>query len=364
MGAGLVRHRRRLYLVRMTSRLLDPRSRQLLRALIAQYIRDGEPVGSRTLAKHSGLDVSPATIRNVMADLEDVGLVATPHTSAGRVPTAQGYRVFVDSLLQMQPMRTAEIDALRQRLSPELGTQGLLASSSELLSAMSQFVGMVTVPKRDQFALRHIEFVALDGHRVLVILVFADNEVQNRVIQTRRFYSPAELEQLGNYLNSHFAGRPLGDIRTDLVRELRETRSAMDSLLSAAVEVAESVFPAATEEDVVVAGQTRLMGVHDLSDMDRLRELFDAFARKRELLQLLEGCIHAQGVRLFIGEESGMTPFGGCSLVAAPYGVEGKVLGVLGVIGPTRMAYERVIPMVQTTAQVLTAALNQAQQSQ
>ena len=194
----------------MTSRLLDPRSRQLLRALIAQYIRDGEPVGSRTLAKHSGLDVSPATIRNVMADLEDVGLLATPHTSAGRVPTVQGCLVFVDSLrYRCKPMQTTEIDALRQRLSPELGTHGLLASSSEPLS-MSQFVGMVTVPKRDQFALRHIEFVALDSHRVLVILVFADNEVQNRVIQTRRLYSPVELEQLRQLPQFAFCGPTAG----------------------------------------------------------------------------------------------------------------------------------------------------------
>lgn len=346
-------------------RHLDARARGLLRALIAQYIRDGEPVGSRTLAKHAGLDISPATIRNVMADLEDVGLVATPHTSAGRVPTAQGYRLFVDSLLQVKPLEPPEIERLRQTLQPQLGTQGLLNNVSELLSAATHFVGMVTVPRREQFAFRHIDFVPLDANRVLVILVFTDNEVQNRILSTRRPYTASELEQTANYLNSHFAGRALAEVRAELVRELRETRSAMDAILSAAVEVAEGAFgSAAGAEDVLVAGQTRLMGVQDLSDLDRLRDLFDAFARKRELLQLLEGCASAQGVRLFIGEESGVAPFGGCSLVTAPYGANGKVLGVLGVIGPTRMAYERVIPMVQATAEMLGVALNRAQQAQ
>ncbi len=343
---------------------LDIRARRLLRALIAQYIRDGVPVGSRTLSKNSGLDVSPATIRNVMADLEELGLVTTPHTSAGRVPTAQGYRLFVDSLLQMQPLQQQEMENLGHRLSPQLGTQDLLTNSTELLSAMTHFVGVVTVPKREQFAFRHIDFVPLDPNRVLVILVFTDHEVQNRIVTTKRPYTPSELEQTANYLNTHFAGRALGEIRSQLVRELRETRSAMDSILSVAVDMAETAFAPPAEKDVLMAGQTRLMGVQDLSDVDRLRELFEAFSRKREILQLLEGCIHAQGVRLFIGEESGMAPLGQCSVVTAPYGAEGRVLGVIGVIGPTRMAYERVIPMVQATAQALGAALNRATPAQ
>jgi heat-inducible transcriptional repressor len=343
---------------------LDPRARGLLRALIAQYIREGVPVGSRTLSKSAGLDVSPATIRNVMADLEDIGLVTTPHTSAGRVPTAQGYRVFVDSLLEMQPLQQRELEQLGTRLSPDLGTQGLLNNVSEVLSAMTHFVGLVTVPRREQFAFRHIDFVPLDGNRVLVILVFTDNEVQNRIVVTRRPYTPSELEQTANYLNAHFAGRPLADIRNELVRELRETRSAMERVLSMAVDLSETAFATPSDEDVLVAGQTRLMGVQDLSDVERLRDLFEAFSRKRELLQLLEGCIHAQGVRLFIGEESGLAPLGGCSIVTAPYGADGKVLGVLGVIGPTRMAYDRVIPMVQATAQILGAALNRGAPAQ
>ncbi|MCK7593118.1 heat-inducible transcriptional repressor HrcA [Pseudomarimonas salicorniae] len=339
--------------------MLDSRARALLRALIAQYIRDGVPVGSRTLSKHSGLDVSPATIRNVMADLEDIGLVSTPHTSAGRVPTAQGYRVFVDSLLQVGAPDVREVQQLRARLPAGQGTQQVLSGASELLSAMTHFVGLVTVPKREQFAFRHIDFVALDGNRVLVILVFTDNEVQNRIIQTSRPFSPSELEQASNYLNAHYSGRHLSEIRRDLVRELRETRSAMERALATAIDLSEAAFGESDPEDVLVAGQTRLMGVQDLSDLERLRELFEAFSRKRELVQLLEGCIHAKGVRLFIGEESGVAPLDQCTVVTAPYGAEGKVLGVLGVIGPTRMAYERVIPVVQAAAQAVGEALAQ-----
>lgn len=341
--------------------LLDARARRLLRTLIAEHIHDGEPVGSRTLAKRSGLDVSPATIRNIMADLEEVGLVAAPHTSAGRVPTAQGYRVFVDSLLQLQPLKEAELSRLRAQLPAGAGTQALLSNTSELLSAMSQFVGVVTVPQRAAFAFRHIDFLPLDGNRVLVILVFTDNEVQNRVITTRRAYSRGELEQAANYLNAHCAGRPLAEIRAAVLRDLRDTRDEMERLLSAAVELSEQALgePSEAADDVLLAGQTRLMGVQELSDLDRLRELFDAFARKREILQLLERTIGAPGVRVFIGEETGLAPLDACTVISAPYhNAEGRVLGVLGVIGPTRMAYERVIPMVQATADLLGAALS------
>ena len=344
---------------------LDPRARGLLRSLIAQYIRDGEPVGSRTLAKNSGLDVSPATIRNIMADLEDIGLVVAPHTSAGRVPTTQGYRVFVDSLLQMQPRGEADMSRLRANVSvgAGAGTQALLSNASQLLSAMSHFVGVVTVPKREQFAFRHIDFVQIEPQRVLVILVFTDNEVQNRIITTRRAYSPSELEQTANYLNTHFAGRPLREIHAALLRELRDTRSAMERVLGAAMEDAEHALDPG-DEDMLLSGQTRLMGLHDLTDVDRLRDLFETFSRKREILQLLERCIHAQGVRIFIGEETGLASMDACTVVTAPYAADGKVLGVLGVIGPTRMAYERVIPMVQATADLLGAALNPGAQAQ
>ena len=340
---------------------LDPRARQLLRTLIARYIRDGEPVGSQTLARHAGLDVSPATIRNILGDLEDLGLLSSPHPSAGRIPTPQGYRVFVDSLLQLRPLPETELARLRQELSAGAGTQSLLGNASELLSAMSHFVGVVSVPRREQFAFRHIDFVPLDAQRVLAILVFADNDVQNRIIQTRRQFDAGELERVANYLNHHFAGRPLADIRTTLLRELKAARSEMEVLLASTVELAEQAFVVGGY-DVLLAGQTRLMGVQDLSDLDRLRELFEAFARKREILQLLERTLRAPGVRIFIGEETGLAPLEGMSLITAPYraggAAGGQVLGVLGVIGPTRMAYERVIPVVQAAADVLGAAID------
>jgi heat-inducible transcriptional repressor len=338
---------------------LDPRARQLLRTLIARYIRDGEPVGSQTLARHAGLDVSAATIRNILADLEDLGLLAAPHTSAGRIPTAQGYRLFVDSLLQLKPLGQGEVERLRNELPPGAGTQALLGSTSELLSAMTHFVGVVSVPRREQFAFRQIDFVPLDAQRVLAILVFADNDVQNRIIHTRRAYDAGELERVANYLNQHFAGRPLADIRTILLQELRAARSEMETLLAHTVELADQVL-APVGEDMVLSGQTRLMGVQDLSDLDRLRELFEAFARKREILQLLERTLHASGVRIFIGEETGLAPLEGMSLVTAPYVADGQVLGVLGVIGPSRMAYERVIPVVQATADILGGVLGPA----
>lgn len=338
------------------SHRLDPRARQLLRSLVHEYIEHGEPVGSRTLARQSGLDVSAATIRNIMSDLEELGLVAAPHTSAGRVPTSHGYRVFVDSLIEVPQPDEALVRSLSLQLPQGQGTQGLLAGASEMLSSMSHSVGVVTVPQRAAFAFRHIEFVPIDAHRVLVVLVFMDHEVQNRIIQTKRAYSPEELEQTSNFLNRHYAGRTWPDIRAALLRELRDTRSELERILAAAVELSEQVLPEG-DDDVLMAGQTRLMGSPDMADVERLRSLFDAFARKREILGLLERCSRAQGVRIFIGEETGLAPLGGCTVVTAPYAVNGRVLGVLGVIGPNRMAYEQVIPMVQATATLVGQAL-------
>ncbi|MCW4455400.1 heat-inducible transcriptional repressor HrcA [Flavobacterium sp. MXW15] len=335
---------------------LAPRARQLLRTLISRYISDGEPVGSQTLARHAGLDVSPATIRNILGDLEDLGLLSSPHTSAGRVPTAQGYRVFVDSLVQMRPPGENEVSRLRSELASGSGTQTLLGSASELLSAMTRFVGVVSAPRREQFAFRHIDFVSLEPRRVLAILVFSDNEVQNRVIAPRRAYRPDELERVANYLNAHFAGRPVTEIRHRLLQDLRNAQAEMEQLLAHSVDLAEQALVPG-EDDVVLAGQTRLMGVQDLGDLDRLRELFELFASKREILQLLERTIQAPGMRIFIGEETGMVPLESVSLVTAPYVAGGQVLGVLGVIGPKRMAYDRVIPLVQTAAEVLGEAL-------
>lgn len=342
-----------------TAYSLDARARQLLRTLISQYVVDGQPVGSRTLAKSSGLDVSPATIRNVMADLEELGLVAAPHTSAGRIPTVQGYRVFVDSLLEVRPLGEPQVDQMRRELPADATTPDLLNSISTLLSQATHFVGVVTVPRHQEVPFRHIDFVPLDGRRTLVILVFVDGQVQNRVIELERGYNPGELEQVANYLNTHFSGQRLDEIRLRLLREMQETSTQLNRLMASAVEIAQHAFDSAMPQpDMFVTGQTNLIGVQDLSDLDRLRDLFEAFQRKRDLLAVLERCARAEGVRLFIGEESGFGALGNCSLVTAPYGVGGRVLGVLGVIGPTRMAYERVIPVVQATAQILSGALN------
>jgi len=337
---------------------LDPRARRLLHALIAQHIREGTPVPSRMLAKQAGLEVSPATIRNIMANLEDVGLLAAPHTSAGRVPTAQAYRLFVDSLLEVAPLREPELERLREQMAPGVGTQTLLAQASEMLSAMSQFVGVVTVPHRGQSAFKHIDFLALDDNRVLVILVFPDNEVQNRIVQLQRPFSTEALEQTANYLNRHFAGQGFAQIRRQLVAEMQQAKSEMDTLLNAALDISQQLLAAEPlPEDMVLSGQTRLMGSQGLSDVDRLRSLFEAFSRKREILGLLESCADARGVRVFIGEESGLAPLQACTVITAPYSSQGQVLGVLGVIGPTRMPYERVIPIVQATAELLGDAL-------
>lgn len=336
---------------------LDARSRQLLRTLISRHIRDGVPIGSQTLVEHAGLKVSPATVRNILADLEDLGLLASPHTSAGRIPTTQGYRVFVDSLLQCRPLPAAEMQKLRAELAgPD--TRQMLGSASELLSAMSHFVGVVAAPKPDALVFRYIDFVPLDAQRVLAILVLHDGNVQNRVLELRRSFDPPTLEQVANYLNANFAGLPLAQIRRQLVAELRAARDQMQALLSEAVELAEhALAPTDTHDALLLAGQTRLMGAQAITDVERLRELFEAFAHKRDILQLLERTLHAEGVKIFIGEETGLAPLEDVALVAAPYGRDGEVLGVLGVIGPTRMAYERVIPVVQATASALSDAI-------
>jgi len=340
---------------------LDPRARQLLRTLIGRYIREGEPVGSQTLARCAGLDISPATIRNILGDLEDLGLLASPHTSAGRIPTAQGYRVFVDSLLHVQALDEGDVRRLRAELPGTAGTRELLGSATELLSAMSHFVGVVSAPSREASAFRRIEFVALSPEEVLAIVVFADNEIQNRVLRPGRGYEPGELERIAAYLNANFAGQPITRIRRQLLAELRAARDAVHDLMGHALTLAElAITDPADQGDasLLLAGQTRLMGVHDLADVDRLRELFETFARKRDMLQLLERTLHAEGVRIFIGEETGLAPMEGMAMVATPYaGSDGQVLGVLGVIGPRRMAYEQVIPLVQATAGVLGEAL-------
>ncbi|MCB1921276.1 MAG: heat-inducible transcriptional repressor HrcA [Candidatus Competibacteraceae bacterium] len=339
---------------------LNERTQHLLRALVERYIRDGQPVGSRTLARDAGLDLSPATVRNVMADLEDLGYLRAPHTSAGRVPTARGYRFFIDALLRLRPLDHQEVEILRRHIGqPVQSSADLARSVSNLLSGVTRLAGIVMLPRRNVVTLRHVEFLPLSETRVLAILVLNTQEVQNRIIQTRRPYSAGELQQAANYLNAQFAGQEIQQVRGALLGELREARDSLDRLMQTVMEMAEQTFETAPDgEDYVVAGQTHLMQYTDLSDLDKLRQLFEAFNHKRDLLHLFDQCLHAEGVQIFVGEESGFEVLEGCSVVTAPYSVEGQVLGVLGVIGPTRMAYDRVIPVVDVTARLLAAALN------
>jgi heat-inducible transcriptional repressor len=339
---------------------LSDRAQYLLKVLVERYIRDGEPVGSRTLSKDSGLDLSPASIRNVMADLEEYGFVTSPHTSAGRIPTAKGYRMFVDTLLKVKPLDEQEVRLMRDHLDPGAANpQQLLVSASNMLSAITRMAGVVTLPKREHASWRHIEFMPLSDNRVLVILVLEDGEVQNRVLHLDRAYDAAGLLQISNYLNTHFAGRDLGELRRALLNELNRTRESMNDLMHAAISMADKVFQVrGNEATYMMAGETNLMDFAELSDVEKLRRLFDAFNHKRDILLLLDKCIVADGVQIFIGEESGYKVLDEVSVVSAPYRMGEGVVGVLAVIGPTRMAYERVIPIVDLTARLLTAALN------
>jgi heat-inducible transcriptional repressor len=339
---------------------LSERAQLLLKALIESYIRDGQPVGSRALSRDSGLSLSSATIRNVMADLEDLGFVASPHTSAGRIPTDKGYRLFVDSLLKLKPLQHEEVEEIERRLSEASNGRALLQTVSQMLSSVSHMAGLVTLPNPHYVALSQIEFIGLSENRALAIMVMNNGEVQNRVVQLDRRYSGEELRRAANYLNEAFAGRSLPEVRAMLVRQLQETRQHMDQLMQDAIQVAQKVFDAKPDEQVeyVIAGETNLMGFAELGNVDRLRRLFEAFNEKHDILRLLDNCLRAQGIQIFIGQESGYQILDDVSLVAAPYLLENQVVGVLGIIGPTRMAYERVIPIVDVTAKLLGSALN------
>jgi heat-inducible transcriptional repressor len=339
---------------------LSERAQLLLKALIESYIRDGQPVGSRALSRDSGLSLSSATIRNVMADLEDLGFVASPHTSAGRIPTDKGYRLFVDSLLKLKPLQHEEVEEIERRLSEASNGRALLQTVSQMLSSVTHMAGLVTLPNPHYVALSQIEFIGLSENRALAIMVMNNGEVENRVVQLDRRYSGEELRRAANYLNEAFAGRSLPDVRAMLVRQLQETRQHMNQLMQDAIQVAQKVFDAKPDEQVeyVIAGETNLMGFAELGNIDRLRRLFEAFNEKHDILRLLDSCLRAQGIQIFIGQESGYQILGDVSLVAAPYLLDNQVVGVLGIIGPTRMAYERVIPIVDVTAKLLGSALN------
>ncbi|HEY5567661.1 MAG TPA: heat-inducible transcriptional repressor HrcA [Gammaproteobacteria bacterium] len=338
---------------------LDERAQHLLRVLVDRYIREGSPVGSRTLSLDSGLDLSPATIRNIMADLEDLGFIESPHTSAGRVPTNKGYRFFVDTLVRFRPPTGQDIELVRERLSEAGGNpQALALSASSLLSAVTGLAGVVTVPRRAHMSLRQIEFLPLSGHRVLAIVVVNETEVQNKILSVRRDFAERELREAANYLTAQFRGRDLYEVRSQLLNELRETRESMNQLMTAAIELAQAIFPTAEPDaEFVMAGETNLMEVEELADVDKLRKLFEAFGQRRDILHLLDQSLNAEGVQIFIGHESGYKVLDAYSIVSAPYLADDDTMGVLGVIGPTRMAYERVIPIVDLTAKLLGRAL-------
>ena len=344
-----------------TAKVPSERSRQILRVLVDQYIRNGQPVGSRTLAKKSRLALSPATIRNVMADLEDLGFVASPHTSAGRVPTAKGYRFFIDTLLKLQPLDSSQIDQLQHQLTDEAygNPKEIVSTASSALSSLTSLAGVVTLPRKTHFQLRQVEFLPLSSRRVLAILVINDSEVENRILDVDRDYGADELRRAANYLNEHFAGKSLDTIRRQIVDSLSDTRETMNQMMIDAVSFAQKALISDMDRSrYVMSGETKLMGFNDLSDIEKLRQLFDAFSQQREILHLLDRSIAAHGVQIFIGEESGYSILDECSVVTAPYRVDEDTVGVLGVIGPTRMAYARVIPIVDITAKLLGSALN------
>ena len=344
----------------MLGQNLSERAQHLLKILVSRYIREGQPVGSRTLSREATLTLSPATIRNIMADLEEMGLVHSPHTSAGRIPTVRGYRLFVDNLLQIRPLSNEEEEHLRRQFTQEeYDNQRLFAQTSNLLSETTHFAGLVSLPKPNSKTLRHVEFLTLSKKRVLAILVFNEQEVENRIIYTSRYYSPAQLQSAANYLNNAFIGKNIKTVRQKLLHEMQKTREDMDKIRQAAIEMADKAFAHEDQAcDFVMAGQTNLMEIAELSNINKLRDLFVAFGEKQDILHLFDQTLKAQNMQVFIGEESGYEVLCDCSIVTCPYTVEGGILGVVGVIGPTRMPYERIIPIVDLTAKLLGSALN------
>jgi heat-inducible transcriptional repressor len=337
--------------------MLDARAQLLLKMLVERYIAEGQPVGSRALSKHSGLELSPATIRNVMADLEEMGFIASPHTSAGRMPTPKGYRFFVDSLMVVKPLEQVEIERLEGELSADRPQQ-IVNTAASVLSQLTHFAGVVMTPRRREPIFRHLEFLRLSDRRVLLIVVAPEGDVQNRILHTDRAYTPAQLIEATNYFNQNFAGQPFPAIRGRLADELHALRDDIAGLMQAAVDIGEGALQ--QSEALVVTGERNLLSAHDLaSNMERLRQLFELFEQKTSLLHLLDTSQKAQGVSIYIGNESGLEPLDAMSVVTAPYEANGRVIGTLGVIGPTRMAYERVIPIVDLTSKLLSNALSQ-----
>jgi heat-inducible transcriptional repressor len=331
--------------------MLDDRAKLLLKALVERYIADGQPVGSRTLSRASGLELSPATIRNVMSDLEEMGLIASPHTSAGRIPTARGYRLFVDTML------TVQREQFNAPSLPPDQPQRVIANAAQLLSNLSQFVGVVMAPRRSS-VFRHIEFLRLSARRFLVIIVSPEGDVQNRVVFTEADYTQQQLVEASNYINTHYAGLAIEQVRERLKNEVEELRGEIVQLMKTAVDASSEAMTQA-QDDVVISGERNLLAVSDFSsDMSHLRKAFELFEQKTQLMRLLDVSSQAAGVRIFIGGESQVVPFEELSVVSAPYEVDGQVVGTLGVIGPTRMPYNRMIQIVDITSRLVSNALS------
>lgn len=336
---------------------LSERAQMLLKTLIERYILDGQPVGSKLLAQHSGLDLSSASIRNVLADLENKGLIASPHTSAGRVPTDLGYRIFVDSLVSVKPLDESTVNTLRGQLTVDATPANIISKASDLLSEVSKMTSLVFVPNRDKQTVRQIEFLPLSDSRVLAILVMENGEVENRIVRTGRAFSESQLGQSANFLNQHFVGRTLEEIRRDLLSALEQSRQEVNDFMTSIVHLADTLFTPSPQESLVVSGQANLMNFDETAHTDKLKKLFDSFSRKKEILELFDSTLLGQGIKIFIGNESGSHTFDECALISAPYKVDERTIGVLGIVGPRRMAYQNVIPLVDITAKLLSAAL-------
>ena len=331
------------------------RAEVLLNTLIRRYVTDGQPVGSRTLSKESSLDLSPATIRNVVADLEDLGLVSSPHTSAGRIPTQLGYRFFVDSIMKVQPINHGVVQDIREHLGVSGGREEVLQNASEMLSQSTRFAGVVTLTKQRNLQLRQVEFLKLSGNRILSILVTDDGRVENRVLNADRSFTESELVEAANCFNSVYAGKTLSQVKENLLSDLKADNAEADRIMRTAVTMVQDLFSTDTEntDEVVVRGETNLMGVPEFTEVGKLKSIFDTFRTKHNLLDLMERSIRGDGIQIFIGDESGYDAFTDCSVITAPYNTDGEGVGVIGVIGPTRMAYEDIVPVVDITARLI-----------
>jgi heat-inducible transcriptional repressor len=336
---------------------INERAQALLKGLVECYIQEGQPVGSTTLAKKCQLEISSATVRNVIADLEKMGLVKSPHTSSGRIPTVEGYRLFIDNLLTVSPMGPKELHHLQSGINSEEGTQVLLESATAMLSDLTKMAGIVTVPQEAKETIRQIEFLPLSENRILVILVYGEHDVRNKIIHSKRAYSTDELIRIANCLNAEFIGKDLAVVRKNLVNEMENARHSMDMIMLNAIKMANQIFSESNHPDYIIAGETNLMQYQEMADVSRLKQLFDVFSDKQTILNLLDQSVHAPGVQIFIGYEAGSDALEDCSIISATYTADDEVIGTLGVVGPTRMAYDRVIPIVDVTAKLLGSIL-------